>query len=200
MIKLKEAIIVEGKYDKIALSNIIDALIIPTNGFRIFKDKEKRALIKTLALRDGIVVMTDSDSAGRMIRSHIKQLCPDGKITNVYIPKIQGKEKRKEKAGKEGLLGVEGMSVDVILSSLKQSGLCAIESAKKTEKITSVDLYNLGLTGHKNSSALRDKLCGYLDIPSGFRGNAFLDLLNTLFERDIFLKKVELCLQEMDRS
>ena len=200
MIKIKQAVIVEGKYDKITLNNIIDTLIISTDGFRIFKDNEKRNLIKTLALRDGIVVLTDSDSAGIMIRSHIKQICPEGKIINVYIPKIKGREKRKEKASKEGLLGVEGMSRDVLLKAFENSGLCAENTQTKTEKITKTDLVSLGLSGGENSSILRKKLSKHLNIPDGFSGNAFLDLLNTLYERDDFLKKVELWLQEADKN
>lgn len=200
MIKIKQAVIVEGKYDKITLSNIIDTLIISTNGFSIFKDREKRELIKTLSLKDGIIVMTDSDSAGRMIRSHIKQICPDGKITNVYIPQIKGKEKRKEKSSKEGFLGVEGMSQEIIEEALKRSGVTSEKTENFCKKITTLDLYSLGLTGKENSSALRNAVCEYLNLPTGFRGNAFLDLINTLYDRDEFIKKVTLCLQEADKN
>ena len=200
LIKIKQAVIVEGKYDKITLSNIIDTLIISTNGFSIFKDREKRELIKTLSLKDGIVVMTDSDSAGRMIRSHIKQICPDGKIINVYIPQIKGKEKRKEKSSKEGLLGVEGMSQEIIEEALKRSGVTAQKTETPKEKITVSDLYILGLSGKNNSSLLRNAVCEHLTLPTGFRGNAFLDLINTLFEREEFIKKVKLCLQEVGRN
>lgn len=200
MIKLKEAVIVEGKYDKITLTNIIDALIIPTDGFRIFKDTEKRELIRTLAKKDGIIVLTDSDSAGRQLRSHIKQICPDGKITNVYIPQITGKEKRKDKASKEGFLGVEGLSSEILIAALEKSGITANKTEKPTEKITSGDLYVLGLTGKENSAALRKNVCEQLKLPTGFRGNSFLDLINTLFEREEFIEKVKLCLQETDRK
>lgn len=200
LIKIKEAVIVEGKYDKITLSNIIDTLIISTDGFRIFKNAEKRELIKTLSLKDGIIVMTDSDSAGRMIRSHIKQICPDGKIINVYIPQIIGKEKRKEKASKEGFLGVEGMTQQIIEEALKKSGVTANKTELPREKITSLDLYNLGLSGSDNSAVLRQNLCEYLGLPTGFRGNAFLDLINTLFIRDEFIERVKLWLQEADKN
>jgi len=200
LIKIKQAVIVEGKYDKITLDNIIDTLIITTNGFSVFKDTEKRNLIRTLALRDGIVVITDSDSAGNMIRSHIKQICPEGKIINVYIPKIKGKEKRKEKPSKEGFLGLEGMSQDIILKALERSGVTAENREEKTEKITKTDLFLLGLSGCENSSDLRKRLSRHLDIPDGFSANAFLDLINTLYKRDDFLKKVELWLQEADKS
>ncbi|MBR4072479.1 MAG: DUF4093 domain-containing protein [Clostridia bacterium] len=199
MIKLKEAVIVEGKYDKITLENIIDALIIPTNGFGIFKDKEKRQLIRTLSLKDGIIVLTDSDSAGRMIRSHLKQICPDGKITNVYIPKLYGKEKRKEKPSKEALLGVEGMTAEIILEALKKSGITATKGEKK-EKITKTDLFVLGLSGGDNSSKKREELSDFLEIPTGFTPNAFLDIINTLYEKEEFLRTVELWQQGKDKS
>jgi len=200
LIKLKEAVIVEGKYDKITLSNIIDALIIPTDGFRIFKDTEKRELIRTLAKKDGIIILTDSDSAGRQLRSHIKQICPDGKITNVYVPQILGKEKRKDKASKEGFLGVEGLSAEIILNALKNCGITADKTEKAIEKITATDLYVLGLTGKENSNTLRKTVCEELKLPTGFRGNSFLDLINTLFEREDFIEKVKICLQEMDKK
>lgn len=200
LIKLKETVIVEGKYDKIALENIIDALIIKTDGFKIFKDLEKRELIRTLAKKDGIIVMTDSDSAGRLLRSHIKQICPDGKITNVYIPQVKGKERRKEKESKEGFLGVEGLSPEIILNALEKSGISADKTINKDEKITTTDLYTLGLTGKENSSDFRELVCRHLNLPTGFRGNSFLDLINALFSRKEFIEKVNICLQEADKK
>ena len=134
MIRLKQAVIVEGKYDKITLENLIDATIITTNGFRIFRDKEKRELIRILAQKNGLIVITDSDSAGAVIRSHLKQICPEGSITNVYIPQLIGKEKRKNKPSKEGLLGLEGMSQDVILSALQRSGITGDTIQEKSGK------------------------------------------------------------------
>lgn len=200
LIKLQCPIIVEGKYDKITLSNIVDTLIITTDGFSIFKNKEKRELIRTLAKKHGVIVLTDSDSAGRMIRSHIKQICPDGKIINVYIPKIEGKEKRKSAASSEGFLGVEGMTTEIIIDALRKSGVTSENIAKKTEKITKTDLYLLGLNGKENSSHLRDAVCNFLDIPTGFTANAFLDVVNTLFERQEFIEGVKKCLQETDKN
>lgn len=200
MIKLKSAVIVEGKYDKIKLEGIIDTLIIKTNGFSIFHNEEKRKLIRTLAERDGIIIMTDSDSAGRMIRSHIKQICPKGTVTNVYIPKIEGKEKRKEKAGKEKLLGVEGMSAEIIKDALIKSGVGLEDIPLKKEEITKTDLFTLGLTGGENSSLLRQRLSAFLDIPTGFSTNAFLDLINTLYEKEAFLEKVKQWQQEADKN
>lgn len=191
MIKLKQVVIVEGKYDKITLENIIDATIIATNGFSIFKDKNRRQLIKTLAEKNGIIVMTDSDSAGSLIRSHLKQICPSNSITNVYIPQLRGKEKRKDKQSKEGLLGVEGMSKQVIIDALERSGLTGEQvKQKRDKKITKILLFELGLTGAKNSSTLRDDLAVYLNLPKAMSTNAFLDCLNTIFEYDEFIKAV----------
>jgi len=193
LIKLKEAVIVEGKYDKITLENIIDATIITTNGFRIFKDKEKRDLIKLLAERQGIVVITDSDSAGALIRSHLKQVCPENTITNVYVPQLSGKEKRKDKRSKEGLLGVEGMTQQILIDALARSGITHNTITKKTcKKITKTDLFTLGLSGNKNSSFLRDVLAQFLNLPQGMSANAFLDCLNAIYNYNEFIKAVEL--------
>ncbi|MBR5472531.1 MAG: toprim domain-containing protein, partial [Clostridia bacterium] len=146
MIKLNEAVIVEGKYDKITLENIIDATIITTNGFSIFKDREKCQLISRLAQKNGIIVMTDSDSAGMLIRSHLKQICPDGNVINVYVPQLAGKEKRKTKQSKQGLLGVEGLDKQVIIDALARSGITGQEYASKSKKtISKIDMFTLGL-------------------------------------------------------
>ena len=193
LIKLNQAIIVEGKYDKITLENIIDATIIVTDGFRIFKNKEKRELIRLLAEKRGIVVITDSDSAGAVIRSHLKQICPEGTIINVYIPQLSGKEKRKTKPSKEGFLGVEGMSQQTIIDALSRSGITGKETAKKaSKKINKTTFFTLGLSGSKNSSYLREELAGYLNIPKGMSANAFLDCVNAIFDYDEFVKAVEL--------
>lgn len=200
MIKLNQAVIVEGKYDKITLENIIDATILTTNGFRIFKDKEKRGLIRLLAERRGIIVITDSDSAGAVIRSHLKQICPEGTITNVYVPQLAGKEKRKTKASKEGFLGVEGLDRQTLIDALARSGITGeVCQQKSGKKITKADMYGLGLSGGKNSSALRDALAVYLKLPQGMSSNAFLDCLNAIFDYDEFLKAVELWQQEEDK-
>ncbi len=201
MIKLNQAVIVEGKYDKIKLANFIDATIIPTNGFGIFNDKQKRELIKLLAENTGIIVMTDSDSAGNMIRSHLKQICPIGTITNVYVPQLLGKEKRKSKPSKEGLLGVEGLSEDIILKALYRSGIANSEKTlKKGKAVTKNDLYTLGLSGGENSSILREELAKHLHLPLGMTTNAFLDCVNAVFEYDDFIKAVTLWQQEADKK
>ena len=191
MIKLDKPIIVEGKYDKITLENVIDGLIIPTDGFRIFKDKEKRDLIRTLARRFGIIVITDSDSAGNMIRSHIKNIVGDCEIINVYVPRIKGKEKRKDKCGKEGILGVEGMTVETLQKALERSGVTAGKVSEKSRKITKTDLYSCGLSGGKDSSEKRKKLLKFLELPENLSPNAMLDILNTLLSYDEFLEVID---------
>lgn len=197
MIRLSQAVIVEGKYDKITLENIIDATIIATNGFAIFKDTEKRELIRLLAQKHGIVVITDSDSAGAVIRSHLKQICHEGSIVNVYVPQLVGKEKRKNKSSKEGFLGVEGMSQQILIDALARSGITGSDIATKSvRKITKTDMYALGLSGRENSAQKRQNLAQYLNLPSNMSGNAFLDCLNAVFEYNEFLKAVELWQQE----
>lgn len=199
LIKLKQAIIVEGKYDKITLENFIDTTIITTNGFRIFKDDDKRKLIRLLAEKNGIIVMTDSDSAGSVIRSHLKQICPKGSIINVYVPQLFGKEKRKEKHSKEGLLGVEGMTQDVILDALNRSGVIGDTVERKSQKsITKAILYSIGVSGRKNSSFLRNELAEYLDLPKAMSTNAFLDCLNAVYEYDKFIEAVKIWQKNME--
>ena len=197
MIKLSQAVIVEGKYDKIKLEGIIDATIIATNGFGIFKDRQKRELIRMIAVKRGIVVMTDSDNAGGVIRSHLKQICPEGTVTNVYVPQLKGKESRKSAPSKQGLLGVEGLDKEVILNALAKSGITENNvTVKSGKKITKADLYNMGLSGGKDSAALRKSLAMHLNLPTNLSPNAFLDCINIIFEFDEFFKAVELWRQE----
>lgn len=192
MIKLDRAVIVEGKYDKITLDNILDATIIPTNGFNIFKNTQTRELIRLLAQKRGLIVITDSDSAGLLIRSHLKQICPEGSIVNVYVPQLRGKEKRKDKCSKEGLLGVEGMTQDVILKALERSGIYGDTICKKRDKlITKSLLYEFELSGQKNSAVLREDLAQFLDLPKGMSANAFLDCLNAVYDYNDFIKAVQ---------
>ena len=151
MIKLDMPIIVEGKYDKITLENVVDTLIISTDGFRIFKDSQMCALIRTLAEQKGIIVMTDSDGAGQVIRNHIKNIASSGKIINVYVPQLRGKEKRKSTASKEGFLGVEGLSKDILKEALLKYGVTSSEENGSKRKITKTDFYMLSLSGGQNS-------------------------------------------------
>lgn len=187
MIKINEAIIVEGKYDKIKLSSFIDGLIITTDGFSIFKDKEKRELIRTLAQKRGILILTDSDGAGFVIRNHIKGFVPNERIKNAYIPEILGKEKRKTKPSKEGTLGVEGISKEEIIKALEKCGVFGEEKSEE-EKITKIDLYEAGLYGRDDSVQKRDEIKKKLNLPSKLSANAFLDVLNFLMTKEEFLK------------
>lgn len=182
MIKIKEAVIVEGRYDKIKLSSLIDAPIIETNGFRVFSDKEKQNLIKKIADARGILVMTDSDSAGFVIRNFLKGVVDKSKVKHCYIPQIEGKEKRKAQSGKEGLLGVEGVSDDVIIDAIRKSGATIIgENSTAKKEITKSDLLSLGLTGTENAQKNRNMLLKHLRLPTYLTTNAMLTALNCLY-------------------
>ena len=182
MIKIKEAIIVEGRYDKIKLSSIVDAPIIETNGFRIFSDKEKQSLIRQIANVRGILVFTDSDGAGFIIRNFLKGAIDKSKIKHCYIPQIEGKEKRKSQKSKEGFLGVEGVSDEIIITAIKNSGATVIGEEKVPEnKITKADLFVLGLTGAENADYNRKRLLKHLNMPSYLSTNAMLTALNCLY-------------------
>ncbi len=192
MLKLREAVIVEGKYDKQRLSEFIDAPIITTSGFRIFKDKEKQALIRRLSEERGILVMTDSDKAGGVIRNFLKGIISDGEIKHCYIPCVKGKEKRKEAPSKENLLGVEGLSHELLKEALLRSGATVEgeEATEKKEKITKSDLFEMGLSGRENSAQLRVKFLESLSLPTYLSSNAMLELLNTLYTKEEVLDKL----------
>lgn len=191
MIKLKMPIIVEGKYDKITLSNVVDTLIISTDGFRIFKNKEMCDLIRTLSQKDGIIVMTDSDSAGNVIRNHIKNIASSGKIINIYVPQLKGKEKRKSAPSKEGFLGVEGISKEILLETFKKYGIMGEQVEADIRKITKTDLFELGLSGGENSTLYREKMLLKLNLPKNLSSKAMLDVLNVLFTYEEFITFVE---------
>lgn len=179
MIKLKQAVVVEGKYDKIKLSSIIDAPIIVTNGFSIFKDKEKLEYIKKVAQKRGIIIMTDSDNAGFMIRNRIlKAIDKESEVINVYIPDVLGKEKRKEKPSAEGKLGVEGIQADIIRKSLEKFGVLCEKSEKNKKEITKTDLFVWGLSGGENSAKRREMFLKELDLPQDMTANTMLDAIN----------------------
>lgn len=193
MLKINEAVIVEGKYDKIKLSSIIDTVIIVTNGFGIFNDREKLELIRYYAKKTGIVILTDSDNAGRKIRGYIKSAVGSGKIRNVYIPDVFGKEKRKEKPSAEGKLGVEGIDVKLILEAFEKSGITASQSEKKRD-ITKLTLYELGLSGGAESSQLRKMLQKRLGLPEFLSAAALIEVLNTMMnssELAVHVKKIK---------
>ncbi len=199
MIKLGMPIIVEGKYDKITLGNVVDTLIITTNGFGIFKDKQKCEMIRMFARREGVIVLTDSDSAGNMIRNHIKSIVSDGRIINVYVPQLKGKEKRKATSSKEGFLGVEGLSKEVLIEALEKSGVTAFNTVEKREKITKTDMFACGLSGVENATENRKILLKFLNLPDNLSANATLDVLNTLLTKEEFEKAVEECLNLGDK-
>ena len=191
MIKIKQAIIVEGKYDKIKLSGIIDAPIIQTDGFGIFKDKELQCLIRNLAEKRGILVLTDSDSAGFRIRSFIGSTVDTKNIVHAYIPDIFGKESRKTEPSKEGKLGVEGVSEDIIMKALANAGVLC-ETAEEPERpITKLDLYELGFTGGLDSAKKRAALLKYYSFPARLSANALVKVLNSITTYDQFLEDVK---------
>lgn len=181
MIKLKEAVIVEGKYDKIKLSSLVDGLIITTDGFGIFKDREKRELIKTLAKKRGIIILTDSDSAGFLIRSHIKGFVSEGEIKNVFIPDVFGKEKRKSAPSKEGKLGVEGMDRELLENALKKAGIVEEKTNPNAKKVLKSDLFEDGISGGADSKAKRTRLLKELGLPERMSANALLEIVNALY-------------------
>lgn len=185
MIKLNEAVIVEGRYDKILLRGFIDAPIIETGGFRVFKDKEKQKLIRKLSETRGIIIMTDSDSAGFVIRNFLRGIVPAGKIKHCYIPQIRGKERRKAEVSKEGYLGVEGLDEKTIIEALERSGvnICSKSAETEFEEITKADFYELGLSGKENSAKLREKLLKKLGMPTYLSANAFLAVLNCFYSK-----------------
>ena len=191
MIKLNRPVIVEGKYDKITLENVIDALIIVTDGFRIFKDKEKCDMIRRLAQKNGIIIMTDSDSAGALIRSYIKKIVGNAEIINVYVPCLKGKERRKSSCSKEGFLGVEGMDTDTIRKCLERSGVLSESPNKTGRKITKNDMFLLGLSGGENSAQKRKALLKQLELPESLSPSAMLDVINNLYTYEEFCEVVK---------
>lgn len=190
---IKEAVIVEGNYDKIKLSGFLDGIIITTHGFAVYTNEDFVKTIQELAKKTGIVIFTDSDSAGMRIRNFIKQKITDGSVKHAYIPDIKGKERRKREASKEGLLGVEGMTEEIIIKALRDAG-CEIDdevSNAKTSQITKTDLYMLGLSGGNESSELRRKLSAEINIPARISANMLLDVLNRLYTYDELVEIVQ---------
>ena len=194
MITIREAVIVEGKYDKIKLENLLDTTIIATDGFQIFKDKEKQALIRKLAEKRGIVIVTDSDSAGFMIRSFIGGSVDKKYIKHVYMPDLLGKEKRKAQASSEGKLGVEGIPNDVIITCFENAGIFCektLEHGETKKKITKADLYEDGFFGRPNSSLKKQVLLKKLSLPQKMSNNLLADILNVFLSFDQYKLLVE---------
>lgn len=186
MIKLKQAVIVEGKYDKIRLSNIVDAVIIPVHGFSIYKDRETAGLIRALAKKTGIIILTDSDGAGFQIRNKIRSLAADGEVINVYIPDVFGKERRKRAPSKAGTLGVEGISDEILIEAFRKAGVLTESVPTRGNPVTKADLLDLGLIGAENSSARREKLQKALGLPRNLSANMLLEVLNVMYSREEF--------------
>ena len=186
MIKIKEVVVVEGRYDKNTLSQFLDAPIIETNGFGVFSNKEKLNLLRTLAEKRGLVIMTDSDGAGFVIRNYLKGALPKDKVKHAYIPDIYGKEKRKTAPSKEGKLGVEGMTKDVIIEALKKANVqIGDEIKEETPKgITKADMYSFGLSGQPDSAKKREALIKKLNLPEHLTCNGLMDVLNLLYNPD----------------
>lgn len=193
MIHLTQAIIVEGKYDKIKLKNFIDAEIFTTDGFAIFKNRQKTEMLRKIAEQRGIIILTDSDSAGFVIRGHLTSVINPQYITNVFVPEIKGKEKRKVKESAQGLLGVEGLSEQIITEALKRAGvnIDGAESEQRKEKITHTDLFALGLSGGADSKQKRADLCNRLKLPTGMSTNQLLSALNSLYSKEELFKLFE---------
>ncbi|MCD8355820.1 MAG: DUF4093 domain-containing protein [Clostridia bacterium] len=174
MIHIKEAIIVEGRYDVNKIKQLVDTVVIETGGFAIFNNKEKLALIRRIASERGILVLTDSDGAGFVIRNYLRGAIPKEQIRHAYIPQIAGKEKRKAKGSKEGTLGVEGVPNDVILDALQNAGIECLPEDHSRPKITKADFFAWGLTGVPGSNEKRKRLLKVLDLPSHMTANALL--------------------------
>ena len=191
MLRIKQAIIVEGRYDKIRLSNITDAVVICTNGFSIYKDREKQELIKSLAAKTGIIILTDSDSAGFQIRSFIRSIVKQGEVLNAVTPDILGKERRKAQPSKQGKIGVEGIPDELIEQALINAGAVPEESpVDRGEPITRADLMDCGLIGGENCTQRRQRLQRYLGLPELLSAKLLLEVVNKMYTRSGFLEAV----------
>ena len=189
MIKLRQAIVVEGRYDKNTLSQLVDAPIFETNGFGVMKNREMLDFLRRVAQTRGLIILTDSDGAGFVIRNFLKGALPKDKVLHAYIPDIYGKERRKTHAGKEGKLGVEGMTPEILRTALRTAGAQTEQTDAPTERITKTDLFLAGLSGGAGSAEKRARLQNELRLPAHLGANAFLDALNLLMSREEFLTR-----------
>lgn len=190
MIHIKQVIVVEGKYDKVKLSSILDAVILVTNGFQIYKNPEQLELIRYYARTTGVILLTDADRAGFQIRNYLKGAIQEGRVYHVYTPDIYGKERRKEKPSAEGKLGVEGIRKDLLLAAFEKAGVLTEEKALKLpeEQITAYDLYEAGLSGSADSSERRRALQKKLSLPERMSTASLLEVLNTMYTKKTFLE------------
>lgn len=189
MLTVREVILVEGRYDKNTLSQVVDAVILETEGFGIFHDRQKQKLLRTLAQQRGLIVLTDSDGAGFVIRNFIKGCVDPSLVKHAFIPDISGKERRKAAPSKEGKLGVEGMKPEILLQALRRAGATFAGEAEKTRSgITKADLYARGLSGGEGSAERRQRLMKQLDLPERLSATALLDILNALMTKEEFYR------------
>ena len=184
MIHTDRSIVVEGKYDKIKLGGLIDGVILCTGGFRIYKDKEMQQMLRALAKKQGLAVLTDSDAAGFQIRSFLRSICGKENIVDVYIPDLYGKERRKQHPSREGKLGVEGIPEAVLLEALEKAGIGVREVQERADPITKLDLFELGLSGGAQSAVRRAKLMKRLELPEHLSANALVTVLASLYSRE----------------
>ncbi len=187
MLRIKEAIVVEGRYDKNTLSQLVDTVILETHGFSIFSDEKQLALLRRLAKTQGLIILTDSDGAGFVIRNYLKGAIPPDAVKHAYIPDVHGKERRKRSWGKEEKLGVEGMPPSILEEALRRAGATFLEeTAQKTNPapLTKTDLYLLGLSGRDGSAILRSRLLRKLSLPEHLSPNALLPVLNALYSKE----------------
>lgn len=193
MVKIREAIVVEGRYDRNTLSQIVDAPILQTNGFGIMKDKAQLALLRAIAQKRGLIIFTDSDGAGFVIRNYLKSAIPAEQLKHAYIPDILGKERRKSAPGKEGKLGVEGMTPEVILDCLRRAGATVEGESQpaRNDAITKMDMFYMGLSGNPNSKEKRLALQRMLRLPEHMSSNALLQALNLLYTKDEIYRIVD---------
>ena len=197
MIHTDRAIVVEGKYDKIKLSSMVDGVNICTGGFRVYKDKEMQAMLRALAKKQGLAVLTDSDTAGFKIRGFLRSICGKENIVDVYIPDLYGKEKRKDHPSKEGKLGVEGVPEEVLQKAFADAGIGAELVLQKKDPITKMDLFELGLSGRAESALRRKQLMKHLTLPEHLTTNALVTVLDALMSREeLFLTCGELFEEE----
>ena len=193
MVRIREAIVVEGKYDQNTLRQIVDTAVIPTHGFGVMKDRELLAFLRTVAEKRGLILLTDSDGAGFVIRNFLKGALPKERVRHAYIPDIAGKERRKKAPGKEGKLGVEGMEPAVLLEALRRAGATFLDEAAEAPAgtpITKADLYEWGLSGGPDSREKRLALLKTLNLPSHMSANALLEALNLLYTKETFEEEI----------
>lgn len=194
MLKIKEAIVVEGRYDKNTLSQLVDAVILETAGFGIYQNREVLALLRRLGEKQGLIILTDSDGAGFQIRNYLKGALPPEQVKHAYIPDRYGKERRKRRPGKEGKLGVEGMSQTVLEKVLRQAGatiLAETPRQSRSSSLTKADLYACGLAGGEGSRERRQRLLKKLDLPLHLSPNAMLPILSALYDRQTLLEEMK---------